>query len=422
MWFRSLSVCLLTLLTFISTASAAGFHIREQGAKAMGMGNAFAAQADDPTAIFFNPAGLAFQDGTQVSAGITTIFIPEANFTGTVGSGTTVISEDANSDVFFPPNLYASHRFEGTPWALGLGITSQYPLAKNWDDNGNFRTVVQEISIKPVNVNPTVAYRFSDLNLAVGGGIDYTYAWVEKRRRDAFDLGQADLEGQGDGWGFNLGLLWKPTDWISVGVAYRSQIHIDITGDLNRTQLGGALPSFTADAETEVTLPETFSFAVAVKPTEKLTLEFDADRFGWSSYEALDIFYSNFSVAAAASVYPFRNASTGDPFGTELTAKDWKDVWAFRFGAEYALNETWDLRAGYAYDNNPAPDSTVAPDLPDSDRHNFTVGFGYNQDWGSIDVAYMYVLFKDRNVSNSVQAGKYEADVHLVGANVTFKF
>jgi long-chain fatty acid transport protein len=38
----------------------AGFHIRAQGAKAMGMANAFVTQADDPSAIFDNSAGIAF--------------------------------------------------------------------------------------------------------------------------------------------------------------------------------------------------------------------------------------------------------------------------------------------------------------------------------------------------------------------------
>ena len=39
-------------------AGAAGFAVDGQGAKAMGVANAFAAQADDPSAVVFNPAGL----------------------------------------------------------------------------------------------------------------------------------------------------------------------------------------------------------------------------------------------------------------------------------------------------------------------------------------------------------------------------
>ena len=48
---------------------ANGFDIYEQSAKAVGLGGAFIAQADDPSAIFFNPAGIVQLDGTQLSVG-----------------------------------------------------------------------------------------------------------------------------------------------------------------------------------------------------------------------------------------------------------------------------------------------------------------------------------------------------------------
>jgi len=49
-----------------STSFAAGFRLPEAGAKAMGMGFAFTAQADDPSAIYFNPAGLTQLQGTNL--------------------------------------------------------------------------------------------------------------------------------------------------------------------------------------------------------------------------------------------------------------------------------------------------------------------------------------------------------------------
>ncbi|MEA3466103.1 MAG: outer membrane protein transport protein [Thermodesulfobacteriota bacterium] len=82
-----LSIIVLMVLLMPSLVCGAGFHIREQGAKAMGMANAFVAQADDPSAIFYNPAGIAFQDGTQVSLGVTVINVPETEFNGTTTIG-----------------------------------------------------------------------------------------------------------------------------------------------------------------------------------------------------------------------------------------------------------------------------------------------------------------------------------------------
>ncbi|MBW2186420.1 MAG: outer membrane protein transport protein, partial [Deltaproteobacteria bacterium] len=77
-----LTVVVLMVLLVPTIVFGAGFHIREQGAKAMGMANAFVAQADDPSAIFYNPAGIAFQSGTQVSLGVTVINVPETEFKG----------------------------------------------------------------------------------------------------------------------------------------------------------------------------------------------------------------------------------------------------------------------------------------------------------------------------------------------------
>ena len=73
-WIAILSVFLLPLVAF-----AGGFGLNEQGAKATGMANAFAAQADDPTAVYFNPAGIVQLEGTQVSIG-TSFVMPQAKF------------------------------------------------------------------------------------------------------------------------------------------------------------------------------------------------------------------------------------------------------------------------------------------------------------------------------------------------------
>ena len=163
--------------------------------------------------------------------------------------------------------------------------------------------------------------------------------------------------------------------------------------------------SFSGDASTEITLPDTWSFGVAYKPTEKLTLEFDVDRFGWSSYDELDI--------------DLTGSTLGDP---AASPKDWEDCWAFRFGVQYSVTENLDLRAGYAYDNTPQPDDTVGPELPDADRHNYTIGVGYRIGQARFDLAYMFVDFKDRKIDNSIQTGTYKSEAHLVGANLSYTF
>jgi len=74
---------LLVLLFTASTSFAAGFRLPEAGAKAMGMGFAFTAQADDPSAIYFNPAGLTQLQGTNLMLGVTYVRENGGEFTGT---------------------------------------------------------------------------------------------------------------------------------------------------------------------------------------------------------------------------------------------------------------------------------------------------------------------------------------------------
>lgn len=439
---KAVLTAVVLALVLPAWVSAAGFHIREQGTKAMGMANAFVAQADDPSAIFYNPAGIAFQSGTQVSLGVTVINVPETEFKGTTAVGENegyglpgqAVTADvkARDDIFFPPNFYMTMSDKDSPWAFGVGVGSLYPLAKRWDITSPFRDEVVEISIKPININPTVAYRFDSLNLSVGFGVDYTYAqvWLEKTTNiDAFaldntvppglaalQLGELELEADGDGWGYNGGLLWKPLSSLSIGFAYRSEIKLEFDGDadylMTATGLAAAAAggyvgdnTFSTKADTEITLPETWSVGVAWKPVAALTVEVDVDRFGWSSYDSLDIYLDDNSLLPDS-----------------LNRKDWNDVWAYRVGAQYSLTESFDLRVGYTRDNTPVPADTLGPELPDADRNNYTFGFGYHTERAAFDFAYMWVDFDERTIDNEIQSGTYESDAHLFAANLTYYF
>ena len=70
----------LPLLAAPASAKASGFAIESQGARAMGFAGAYVAQASDPSAIFYNAAGIAFLKGKQLYvsgalAGLSTDFV-----------------------------------------------------------------------------------------------------------------------------------------------------------------------------------------------------------------------------------------------------------------------------------------------------------------------------------------------------------
>ncbi len=437
---------LATLAGTASLAVAAGLKVNEQGAKAMAMGNAFTAQADDPSALFYNPAGISFLKGTQVNLGSTTIYVPSTEFHGTAplsgtaptGVGSTSIFEKSKEDIFIAPAFYLTHSFEGQPVSIGLAVNAIYPLAKSWDDSSAFRAEIMNIAVKPINFQPTVAYRFDDWNLSVAAGLDVTYAIVTLQRAayytpatpgTAYELGNMGLDGNATDVGWNAGLKWKALPNLSFGIAYRSEIDLKIKGDANflaTTPLGFTSIGMSTSASSPysrarvsstvsstITLPDSLALGVAWQPNDKLTVELDAERTGWSSMKKLEFQFDSPQFAN---------------FNNKPKPLNWEDVWCYKIGGQYALTKNLDLRAGYMYDKNPIPDATLGPVLPDSDRHSFSIGQGFHNDMFSLDIAYMWTHFVDRTVHNQNMVeltganGTYKSDVHLFGGSITVKF
>lgn len=404
-------VVIAGFLMFIPDISfASGFRIEPQGAKAMGMGNAFVAMADDPSAIYYNPAGLAGLNEPALYLGATAV-IPSTNFENTSGAG-----EATESQVFLPPHLYVIYPAHNM--AFGLGVYAPFGLGTKWSETGLTRYQATESRIETVNVNPAIAIKVRPW-LLFGAGLDYMRSKaVMEKMVDQSLVGGTDapfsLEGDGYGWGYNAGLIIIPDERLRIGMSYRSAIKIDYRGSASLGNIAPALQplfggaSYRTNAVTSIRFPEVLSIGVAYLPTEKLTIELDAERVGWSSYDSLKVDLENEVVPAG--------------FTDSTESKGWKDVWAFRAGIDYKASGTISLRAGYAYENNPAPDHTLDPRLPDSDQHDFSVGIGYRSGNLAIDAAYMAALYEDRTVSNGVLSGSYENFAHYLGLSVGYKF
>lgn len=131
-------------LTLDLQVFAGGFQINEQGAKAMGMGGAFTAQANDPSAIFFNPAGLGFQKGTKVMFGTTLIF-PSTSSTKT----------KMKSQIFYPSNFYGTYGMDNGV-SFGLGVYKPFGFGTEWEGS----EVLGNADFQTVFINPTISYNF----------------------------------------------------------------------------------------------------------------------------------------------------------------------------------------------------------------------------------------------------------------------
>ena len=402
-----------------SLAVAGGYQINEHGARATGMGGAFAAQASDGSAMFFNAAGLGFQQGFNVLVGTTLIF-PSTSFTGP-GSSTT--KTDMESQVFYPSNLYASYAID-EQLVVGLGVFNPYGLGTEWAETWSGRYHAVKTDLQTFYINPTVAYKIND-QLAVGVGASYVIGTVllEKniplRAIPGFPPttpdGKSKLEGDGSGINFNAGILWKATEELSVGVSYRHLTEIEFEGDATFTNIPAAAQgSFPSGVTGKATLPmpSNIMAGVAYKINESITVEGDFQYVGWKEYKELKV--------------EFNKAVGGQT--TQTSAKDWNDGTLVRIGGEYKLNEQLALRLGYIRDMTPQPEKSVEPMLPDADRNDITVGGSYKINENlAVDASFMMVLFEDRDSKFSSPSlgdffGTYKSSASLVSLNIGYSF
>ncbi len=444
---------LVVLVFTAASAMAAGFRLPEQGAKAMGMGMAFTAQADDPSAIYYNPAGIVQLEGQNVMIGGTYIRENGADFTGTTpltlntSTGLFDIESETQRDLdFVIPNAYWTRK-ASPDFAYGVGIFAPFGLGQKYGNRQTsiFRNQVTNVEIQTIVVNPTVAWKLNDV-LAVGVGVDFMYGRAKLSQAAVVNIGtplnmyQLDLNGNGTAWGYNFGLLLTPSENVKIGASYRSPFRLDIKdANVNLWEINSTIPfvpnpapppatltaaqafggsTYHTSASTTINMPATFQLGVAYI-LDRLTLEVDLDWTFWSSFKTLVI-----DIRDNNGLLPDANRP-----------EKWKDVMGVDVGAEYRVTDPLALRLGFRYDPSPVPADTLSPLLPDADRLFYCAGAGYKYRSWTFDLSYMYLDKKDRTVNNQTPNGvpspisygagfdgTWSGDAHLLAFDIGYKF
>jgi long-chain fatty acid transport protein len=411
-----------------TSAFGSGFLIPEQGAKASAMASAFVATADDPSAIFYNPAGIAQQREMAVLAGTTLINFTN-EFTGDPNSPiTSGVTGEYNRHTFNIPNMYAVVPF-GDNITFGLGAFAAFGLRTDWEDPWAGRYISKDADLKTMSVNPVVAWQTDNGRFAVGGGLEYRRARVILNANrflpfpDPFtgripDVANARLASDyGDGIGWNAGVLFKATDTIRIGASYRTGMDIELEGNADFSQIFTGNPQLDAlvattippdqPINTEFPFPSIATIGVAFSPNENWDIELDLMRTGWSRFEALAV---DFETTPTASF---------------VREQNWEDSNAYRLGINKNVTPHWDVRFGALYDQNPQPIEAVSPLLPDSDRIGASIGAGWHAGPLVIDTSLLVLHFKERDTNGQNPEGfdgLYETDALLWSVNLGYRF
>lgn len=413
-------------------ANASGFALIEQSASGQGLSYAgAAANAEDASVMWFNPAGLTEIKGHQAIIG-GHVISPTAKFTNDGSTGVVAPATpgllsgngDDGATLGFVPNIY--WKGQAGDYDIGLGINVPFGQHISYDEDWVGRYHATETDLKTLNINPAIARKIND-KLSFGFGLNVQYVDVvleQKVNQSAIGDVDGNAKVTGDSWayGYNLGLMYKPNESTNVGLSYRSAITHNVKGKVEYTDinssvnLGGYTLNqvlFDADASADVNLPATASLAINYAVSDKTQILASGTWTGWSAYDQLVVEFDN-----------------GSPDSESNQA--FKDSWRLALGGMYQYNDKIQLRTGVAFDQTPVSNETHrSPRTPDSDRKWFSLGLGYKLSQSmDLDVAYSHI-FADKSkvnytaessLGNSVLIGEYDNAVDILSAQVVWKY
>ena len=398
-----------SLLVLSGTACATGFDLFEGSARGNGMAGCLIGKADDPSAIFYNPAGITQLSGTQMAMGATFI-LPMTNVE-TERFGRTQ-SDHMKWNYFAPPYAYITHQMNDRFW-IGAGFFARFGLGVEFDDDWPGNVNSYNAFVRVLEFNPNAAYKLTD-KLSVSAGVSLARMDIKLESKAPIFKYDTSLTGDGMGVGYNLGIHYKLLDWVRLGLSYRSKIHINLSGRADVIQPRWASTSGLfrdGGIDSHVTLPDQLMLGVSFQVLKDLNIELGAIRKGWSNFDQMTIAFDH-PAAGMSKV---------------TKQKNWNDVWRWQIGFEYNATSWLDLRCGYAYDNGPVPRNTSDYLLPVNDWQQFTLGAGLHWRAWTLDLSYGYLVSRNRSVNarpaDGVLKGRfYGGQTDLYGIGLKYKF
>jgi long-chain fatty acid transport protein len=424
---KKLCLGLAVILLMTSGLLANGLNLNGFGATAAAMGGAFVGKADDFTAVFWNPAGLALLKSTTFGVD-GDLLAPTAQYTlGTYSQSTLSKVYPAGLIGFFQPigsrivvgvGAYTLSGI-GADWnntGLEAALISPYPTSAFTPAVGNY---IWKSLIGSITIAPAIAVKVTD-QILLGATFNINYGFFKTDQWGEYqaiaeppmllNFGQAALNVNGWGFGATFGLLVKPTDWVSFGLTYRlsSKIKMSGTSSLeNLPLLSSALPD-TSPAKLNATSPGWLAGGLAVKPLTNLTVTFDLQWTNWSKLDYLKIALTD---------------PTWNSYGVSENTLTllWANKLQIRCGLEYRMGQ-FALRAGYYYDPAPAPDETMNILVPSFTYNTITAGLGYKSGRLHLDLSFQYLMGQNRMIAPAEDNMPGEYQMHILVPEISLGY
>jgi len=409
---------------------ASGFGLYEPGVQGQGNAGAFTARAEDATAVFYNPAGLAQLDVNELMFSSKTMW--SRSYVSDAGQSVF----DSETQTQFFPELFLNYRFGKL--AVGFGTTVNHAYEVAWDDAdfpGRFLATGSEYEARELmgSLAMKLSERFSVGVTLRQAQMDVGYSRTLPRPVPGDDSLHYEVDERfttdGSGTGFSVGLQYYRGRRLSVGLTYFSPIEIDLSGNreyslLTRVGDQRVIDAFeagfgNAPITSSIELPERIAVGAASRLSIRTRLEIDLTRDSWSSIDT--------------SVY-----ETPDGERTVI-ARDWDDIYVLRVAGDFQQRKAllWRLALSSTLGKT-IPDETVEPGFADYDRfvYSFGVSYTYRRKW-ILEAALSYIQNRDRLVEDSelvydpdspayyLSTGQdtlYETQRHQINIGVRYRF
>lgn len=343
-------------------AGAEGFAINEWSAEGVAMGGARMFAEEDAANVAYNPAsitkvkGEAFkQSAVYISPHGKYDLEKKAAYGGDTESGHNVVH------AAWVPGGYYVKQLNDKEW-FGIGAYTRFGMISEFERTSMAATNAFFSKLVGVSVTPTYARKFDNKwSAAVGADINYVGLDLEKNLNLGVVSGPTHLEGESYALGWNAAVNYAFDDKNEMGVVYRSKITHSMEADFNAY---GTLNTKTG-AYGEVTLPDSWSIGYNHKFDDKTRVELNGTWTGWSSYDALNIYFDK----------PLLGQIPGS-----FNPKNWSDGWRYAIGVEHKLSDKYSVMAGFAYDESSIPYDGGDFIVPTGNRRTYSIGAQYHDD------------------------------------------
>jgi long-chain fatty acid transport protein len=402
---KSRSAILLSTLALSAPAAfGIGLRIPNQDADAIARGNAFAATADNPSAIYYNPAGITQLPGQTMQVGVLNYLGINTHYEAPNGR-----TDDSRFQVIPVPQIYYTFSPTNIPLSFGFGVYAPYGLGVKWEQDSSFRSIALQSKLQFVTANPVIAWKaLPTLSLAIGPTLNYSE--IKFTRGLAAPDDHFQFDGTAFAPGFNAGALWQPLPELSFGANYRSAVTMDYGGMTDYTSGAGKA---TAKTQAKLPYPQIASGGVSYRPTPDWNVEFDADWSNWSTLNTVAL------------------KGTKNIFGADLPLQlHWHDSWFYELGVTRYLKNGWSVSAGYFFCQDTSPSKYFTPAIPDTDLHVGSLGVTHKGERWNWAVAGQIITGPSREINNSQSNpftgqsanGKYRLFIPTLSVSLGYHF